>query len=299
MSKQKKRFGDRKDGYLVRDADTMHKFMPYIMPNRADAEAMVTELIDMTPVIQYIKNKNYEGIDFKYTFFHVICAAVAKTIALRPKLNRFYAGRRLYQRNNISLSFTVKKQFTDHSEEGLAIVKPDCESNESPVEQIYKKVKKICTKLKKENQNDGATDIMDKLLVLPRPIVKMVVGILEWLDYHGWYPTSFMNDDPYYSSVFLSNLGSIKMRANYHHLTNWGTNSVFVIVGEKKLTPYHDEKGNVEMRDALELGLTLDERIADGYYYSKSVRLLKALLADPSLLDQPIMHVDDSIKDLV
>ena len=182
MSKQKRRLGDRKDGYLVRDADTMHKFMPYIMPNRADAEAMVTELIDMTPVIEYVKSKNYEGIEFKYTFFHVICAAVAKTIALRPKLNRFYAGKRLYQRNNISLSFTVKKQFTDHSEEGLAIVKPDCERDESPTEQIYQTVKKICTKLRKEKKNDGATDIMGKLLVLSRCIVRAIVGILGWLD---------------------------------------------------------------------------------------------------------------------
>jgi pyruvate/2-oxoglutarate dehydrogenase complex dihydrolipoamide acyltransferase (E2) component len=154
MSKQKRRLGDRKDGYLVRDADTMHKFMPYIMPNRADSEAMVTEVIDMSAVVDYVKSKNYDGIEFKYTFFHVICAAVAKTIALRPKLNRFYAGKRLYQRNNISISFTVKKQFTDHSEEGLAIVRPDCDSEDSPVEQIYQTVKKICTKLRKEKKND-------------------------------------------------------------------------------------------------------------------------------------------------
>ena len=35
------------------------------------------------------------------------------------------------------------------------------------------------------------------------------------------------------------------------------------------------------MRETLDLGLTIDERLADGYYYSKSVRLLKYLLAAP------------------
>ena len=35
------------------------------------------------------------------------------------------------------------------------------------------------------------------------------------------------------------------------------------------------------------LGITLDERIADGYYYSKSIRLLKHLLQNPELLELP------------
>ena len=40
----------------------------------------------------------------------------------------------------------------------------------------------------------------------------------------------------------------------------------------------------------LDLGLTLDERIADGYYYSKTVRLLKHLLQHPELLELPARH---------
>ena len=35
------------------------------------------------------------------------------------------------------------------------------------------------------------------------------------------------------------------------------------------------------------LGIILDERIADGYYYSGTVALVKELLAHPELLDQP------------
>ena len=30
------------------------------------------------------------------------------------------------------------------------------------------------------------------------------------------------------------------------------------------------------MRETVDLGFTVDERIADGYYYSKSIRLFKA-----------------------
>ena len=68
-------------------------------------------------------------------------------------------------------------------------------------------------------------------------------------------------------------------------MTNRGTNSLFVVIGEKKKVPFYDELGNVEMRECLDLGMTVDERIADGYYFSKSIKLLKKLLADPELLE--------------
>ena len=93
--------------------------------------------------------------------------------------------------------------------------------------------------------------------------------------------------DSYYSSVVLSNLGSIGLKCGYHHLTNWGTCSLFCIVGEKKTAPYFTANGSYEMRETLDLGLTIDERLADGYYYSKSIKLLKYLLEHPELLERP------------
>ena len=41
------------------------------------------------------------------------------------------------------------------------------------------------------------------------------------------------------------------------------------------------------MRETVDLGFTLDERIADGYYYARSVKLIKTLLENPELLEQP------------
>lgn len=85
----------------------------------------------------------------------------------------------------------------------------------------------------------------------------------------------------------ISNLGSIKLNCGYHHLTNWGTCSVFCIIGEKSKRPVYHEDGTIEMREMLDLGLTIDERLADGYYYSKTIRLLKKLLENPELLETP------------
>lgn len=290
MAERKRRRGDRSDGYLVRDLDSMHKIAPMIMPNRTDNEAVMTETLDITVLNEYLKNKNPEGIDYKYTFFHVILAALAKTVALRPRMNRFYVGPRLYDRKDITLSFVVKKKFEDDAHEALAIIKVDPEESLSPLEQIYQKTKKFVFSVRRENKKDGTTDLMDKLLaIFPISILNLVIKFLHRMDYHGNYPKSMIKDDPYFSTVFVSNLGSIKMKANYHHLANWGTNSFFVIVGEKHKKAFPTENGGVEWREVIDLGITVDERIADGVYFAKSLKIFRELIAHPELLELDVM----------
>ena len=288
MSEKKRRRGDRYDAYRVHDADAMHVFMPYLLPNRADNEAVLNEKADLTEVLKYVEEKNSDNPEFKYTVFHVICAAIAKVMTLRPKMNYFYSGRRLYERKDLSFAFVVKKRFADGSPETLAIVKFDRESDKPPVDFFYEKVKSIVYGVRKDNKQDGGTDIMDSLKKLPRFVLRLFVHMLNFLEFHGWLPKGFLEVDPYHASVFISNLGSIKMNANYHHLANWGTNSFFAVIGEIHKEPVADSDGNVVVKDVVDLGLTIDERIADGVYFAKSVRLLRKLLANPHLLDLPL-----------
>ena len=288
MTEKKKHRLDRPDAYYIQKTDTMHRFFPYILPDRTDNEAVMSQVIDLTNIKAYLEKKNADSPEFKYTFFHVICAGIAKTIALRPRMNRFYSGKRFYERKNIILSFTAKKRLVDNSEESLALIKIDKDSDTSPIDQVYSKIKKFVYTMRVENKQDGATDIMDILVKLPRPIIKLVVWVLNFLEAHGKYPKSLMKEDPYYSSVFISNLGSIKMNASYHHLTNWGTNSLFVIIGEKRAMPFYNADGTFDVREGLELGITVDERIADGVYFANTIKTLKKILENPELLDEDI-----------
>ena len=280
-----KRFGDRRDATLLRNTDAMHFIMGIIYPHRADNEAYIAERVNLEPIKAYLAGKNVEGIPFKYTFFHVILTALVKTVTLRPKLNRFYANENYYQRNKVTAGFVIKKEFSDGSEEAVALLeaKPDA-TIDTIHQEIYQRVHATRNE-QKMNTTDNSMDILNKL---PRVLSKAVIRFIRWLDRHGWCPDVLIGDDPNYSSVFLSNLGSIKLRSGYHHLTNWGTCSLFCVIGEKKWTPLYDEHGLVEMRETVDLGLTVDERIADGYYYSKSIRLFKHLLEHPELLEQPM-----------
>lgn len=282
--KKKRRWGDRKDGTLLRKIDSMHFIMPIIYPNRCDNEAFISESIDLTNLNEYLKKKNLTETEFPYTFFHLIVAAFVKTLTLRPKMNRFIVNKNMYQRNEITAAFVVKKQFADDAEEALAVIHA---APESTLESIHADLREQILGCKDMTKVDSSTDSMNLFNSMPRFLGKFIVWCLTRLDIHGWIPQSLIETDPFYASIVLSNLGSIKLKSGYHHLTNWGTCSLFCIVGEKALRPVFQADGSYEMHEMLDLGLTVDERIADGYYYARTVDLFKHLMQHPELLELP------------
>ena len=279
-----KKYGDRKDGKRLKKISSMHVMMPLMYPNRCDNEAYISERINLTNINAYLEKKNADNPAYAYNLFQIMVTAVLKTITLRPKMNRFIANKTMYQRNEVTASFTVKKIFHDDGGEALAKIKTTGkETIDSIHDEIYRQVS-FC----RSEEKDPSTASMDILQKLPNFLLKLVGVVARFLDRHGWMPQSIIATDPFYSSAVLANLGSIGMRAGYHHLTNWGTCSVFCVVGEIKKRPIYDAEGRMQVCECVDLGLTIDERLADGYYYSKSVKLLKHLLENPELLELPL-----------
>ena len=285
MEKKKKRRGDRFDATWVRDADPMHGFTPYLYPHRADNEAFIEETIDLTALNAFLEKKN-QNLDkaHRYTIFHCVAAALIKTVTLRPKLNYFIQGMRLYSRDKLTLAFVVKKQFADEGGEGLAFLEfePD-----TTIDSFHERIMQEIFQHRRADSVDNSTAGMAFFLKFPRFILRPVVFLLRRLDFFGKVPYSLIKTDPNYASVFISNLGSIKLNAAYHHLNNWGTNSLFVVIGAKHLEPVFAEDGSHVMHEMLHMGITLDERIADGYYYAKSIALFKYIMEHPEALDRP------------
>ncbi len=284
MAKQKIRRGDRRDGIWLRNEPAMNQFTAYLYPNRTDNEAYINEEIDLRPIEAYLAKKNAGRETDKYTYFHIICSAIVKAFVLRPKMNRFISGNRMYQRRDISVAFVVKKRFSDSSEEGLAYRKFD---EESTIDKLHESLCEEIHTQRKENSVDNSTHFMEKLLKLPRWVLRLIMKWLFRHDRSGTVPYDLVKTDPNYASIFLTNLGSIDLNCGYHHLNNWGNNSCFVVIGKRHLAPEWHEDGTFVVRPVLNIGITLDERIADGYYYSKTIKLVKYLLAHPELLELP------------
>jgi hypothetical protein len=284
MEKQKRKWGDRKDGVWLKDIPAMNRLMPGLMPDRIANEAHISVDIDLRPMNEYLAKLNEGRTEDKYTFFHLISAAIGKAFILRPKMNRFIVGTRMYQRRNVTIGFTVKKKFNDHAEEALAFFTYDPKET---LESYHEKIMAQIHLTKSDVEKDTSTGAMDIVCKLPQWLIDAIVKFVLWLDKHGWAPDSLVGSDPNHAAIFLSNLGSIGLPGGYHHLVNWGTNSCFIVVGKKYMKPEYDKDGNVDVHEVIPLGITLDERIADGYYYSGTVALVKELLEHPQLLEMP------------
>ncbi len=289
MSDYKKRWGDRRDARWVREVDGMHAVMPHLMPKRTDAEVYLAAKMDVTEALAYIEQKNEGEEEYRATLFHCFIMAIAKTVYLRPLLNRYISGRRVYQRDKITLGFVVKKRFEDHSEESLMVT--EALEDWTLTEVTKKVVGKVHTV--RGQDSFGLDDTLDLLKKLPRPIMMLAMWGFRTLDFFGKMPKALTDEDINYSTVALSNLGSIRCPAVYHHLNNYGNNSIMVTIGTIHKEEVFQPDGSRAVRDIVDVGVTLDERIADGFYFGRSWKIVQYLLNEPQLLDRPLKEEID------
>jgi hypothetical protein len=262
----------------------MHFIMPFMFPDRCDNQAYFTFQIDLTHLNEFIRKKNADDPDYKYNLFQCIVTAALKIITLRSKLSIFIKDRKMFKRNEVSAAFTVKQEFMDDGGEVLAFIHSKPEWN---IDDVHNELRRQLLKLKNKSYVDESTGFMDKFNKLPKFISRPVLHFVCWLEKHNLVPPALVETDPYHSSIVLANLGSIGLPDGYHHLTNWGTTSMFLVIGKAGMMPFF-ENGKTVFKEGVRLGFTIDERIADGYYFSKSIRMLQLFLEEPELLDQPL-----------
>ncbi|MBQ3879476.1 MAG: 2-oxo acid dehydrogenase subunit E2 [Oscillospiraceae bacterium] len=279
------KWGDRPDGRLVRDASGLATIIFHLMPRRTESEVYLYDTIDATELVKFIERKNAEHDSYKTTIFHCFVMAVAKMVRERPKMNRYVQGRRLYERNFISMSFMAKRRFADDAEEAFMwIVPKDDDTIDTLSHRIYGDVREA---RKTEHSTGGFDATVDAFAKIPRFILMLVFRIVRTLDFFGRVPKALKEGDSNHATVLLSNLGSIGGPAVYHHLNNYGTNSIMITVGTLHKEEMVMPDGTKQIRDVLDFGATIDERIGDGFYFVRSLNLVKYIFAHPELLDKP------------
>ena len=278
----KKRFGDRKDARRIRNLKGMEQLNMDLKPNRSVSYVFINQKIDVTNLAKYLEKKKAEGKHI--TYFHAFLAAIGRTYHLRPRLNYFVANRHLYEHDEVSIAFVAKVTFEDFAEEMMTIIPIEEKDNILTIsDKITSKIKDF--REKKVNK-EGANLAIDIVGALPNIIRVPLVGFLKYLDKIGHLPSSLIKDNLYYSSLIVSNLGSIKCGAIHHNIEDFGCCSGLATMGEVKDEEVLKENGEKEIRKICEFGINLDERIADGYYFSKSVHLLQYLFDNPELLEE-------------
>ncbi len=285
-----KLFIDRKDAKRLRNVNGLSQISIDLKPRRCDSDVYINQKIDVTKLVEYVEKRKKDGIEISY--FHAFVTALGKLLYHREKLNYFVANRHIYKHNDIIISFVAKVTFDDKSEELMILIPISPNDN---IISISNKVREKVSILRNGKTNKaGANKAIDTLGKLPNILRVPLIGAFKWCDKKGILPSSLIEDNIYYSSMIVSNLGSIKCGAIYHNINDFGTCSSLATMGEIK-----DEivliDGKQEIRKICEFGVNIDERIADGYYFVKSIKVLQNLLDNPKLLED---RIDEKIEDV-
>jgi Pyruvate/2-oxoglutarate dehydrogenase complex, dihydrolipoamide acyltransferase (E2) component, and related enzymes len=268
----------RREGKILK-MHPLNAMFPYIMKSRTESLIYYSAELDVENLLEYIEKKKSEGIELK--FFQMFLAALVKLFKERPHLNRFVAGRRVYQRNDIKISFVAKKSASDEAEEtNVSLVF----NEQTSFDDVICKVKNDIKTAKSDTVKDDDA-LFNTIMKLPRFILRIFFGILNWLDFYFEMPRALADFDPLRCSVYVANLGSIGIEAPFHHLFEWGTCSVFIAIGRIRYTPVALEDGTLTSKKMVEIKVTLDERIADGFYFARSLELIEKYLKNPESIE--------------
>lgn len=277
----------RNDAKEVFDIPTFNKIFPFMMKHRCDALVYQTLYLDMTKTVEFVRSYNKEHAtdgSLRLKVFYVFVAAMMRTIAVRDSLNRFIASHRYWQRNELSLNFIIKENFTDEAPEHSSPIVIDPKATLVEVAKIIDaKIEEARNSDKTLNDTDGAIRFFMRF---PYWFINLVVKIAAFLDKKGKAPAVLREADGLHTSIFISNLGSIGLGVGttQHHLYEWGTTSLFAAIGPVERALSEDENGNAIKKYKMGIGLTVDERIVDGFYFVKSFMFLQDLLNNPEEL---------------
>lgn len=269
-------FGRRRDGTLAKVAP-YRRIMPFLMRSKTDAMVMFEQHLDVSRTLPWL-DAWHRATGQHATVFHLVLHALAEVLHARPHLNRFVAGRRIYDRRAVYLTFAAKKAMREDAP--LATVKRRFEPGERFAAMVAALTTDVTTA-----RSDAPSKVDKELSIflrLPGTLLAAAVAALHWLDRHGLAPGALVDDDPMFTSVFLANLGSLKIDAAYHHLYEHGNCPLFVTVGKVAPAAFAADDGTVAARPGLTLRYTYDERIEDGFYCASALTLVRAWIEDPA-----------------
>lgn len=291
MSKYKRRFGDRKEGRLLRSLPAFAKFVPFIMPTRNDACNQYEESFEVSDVdrrLRKLRVDGYKGIGI----LHFIIAAYIRGVSMLPGMNRFVVGRRIYARDNIEVVMTVKRSLAiDATETTIKVVFEPTDT----IFDVYRKMNEKIDEIKTVEGNNNTEDVAEAMCKVPRFLLRFALTILRIMDYFGWLPQSLLDASPFHGSMIITDLGALRIGPIYHHIYNFGTLPVFISFGAKRHAYELDRHGNMVDRKYVDCKFVMDERTVDGHYYAQFLQAFRYICQHPEIVETPPSKVVEDV----
>ena len=266
-------FGRRSDATLVTDLSTMRRFMPFISPRRNDSVFYYRMKVEADAALAFIEDFNEtQPADRQLTLFHLVLRSSALMYFDHPRVNRFVVGGRLWQRDEVWVTYSAKRELVDGAP--VLTVKRRFVQNESLEEML----ESILGGLRERRKGKKTTSDKEMSLAVQLPPLAIRVGMwaLKVGNSLGILPKKMIDDDPLFTTLFVANVGSVGIEAGYHHLWEYGTCSAFCVMGLLKQ--------QIGGKRIFELCFTYDERMEDGLYAGMVLQAIKERLENPEKL---------------
>ena len=284
-------FQKRAGARYLKTLTPIERIMPHVMPKRSDSQVFFTDDIDCTAIDAYIKEKKEQGINM--TYLDVFVAAAVRLYAKRPALNRFVMGGRIFANDRIWVSMALKKSLRDN--EPSTTIKIPFTGHETIFEVKQQFDQQIHTN--KDAETVNSTDkLAGALTAIPNWVMRWAFALIRVLDRSSLLPTAVTDASPFHGGLFITYLKSLGIPGIYHHIYDLGTIGQFIAVGKERMAPVVDQKtGEIVARKIMTMMVVADERICDGLYYARSMRLFRRILENPRVLEERLEVVEKDI----
>ncbi|MCB9555488.1 MAG: 2-oxo acid dehydrogenase subunit E2 [Deltaproteobacteria bacterium] len=273
----------RPDGTYVARVHPYRRMLWHIIPDRDSSVVFYDTYVVADKLLEYVKRARER---FHCDLTHVAVGAYGIGVKQTPAMNQFIAGHRIYDRIGNFVTFSMKRTARDAKAKLAAVklqYKPGPNGDDGPYDETFEE---LCLRVNaqigenrsgKRTRDDKEFDLLTKM---PRAFLRFGIKLFRWMDDYNILPGGFIKHDAMYTGCFIANLGSIGMNAGYHHLYDWGTCPLFLMIGQLEERPLAID-GQIVIKKVLPLRWTYDERINDGLSTRRGILALNAVLEDP------------------
>lgn len=277
-----RRMGDRRDGRRLRTISPSFQLTPFIMRRPSDAVNSFTDQIEVSAIEKYLRAQRREGNE-DISLLHVVIAAYVRTLAVRPALNRFVAGRYLYARDSIDIVLSSGRG--GPADAGALAVTVRFLPTDT-VQDVFRKTNSTLDNIRADEEPNQIERLSSTLIKTPRFLLRFGLTVLEWMDYHGWLRRGWLDRSPFHGSAVISNEGSYALPSITRSINSMGALPVSLSIGRLRTATELDKAGHLQEKKYVDYTVSFDSRIADSAYIGSAFKYFRYYLTNPEELEK-------------
>jgi hypothetical protein len=243
--------------------------MPYVMRTRPESAFYFSYDVRLTKTDAFLDGFNAAHPTTPADVLHVALYALREVYVRYPTLNRFVAGGRIYDRNEILLSYSSRHEPVSGA--AAATLKRCFDPRESFSDMVTSMHDELH---RPAAPATGMTRVAERLMGSPGVLRRAAFRSVHMGNALGVLPRRYTDGDPLFTSAYMTDLTHTGLPHGYSHLHEHGTCTTVCVLG----TPQSDDSNG---HRTLPVAFTFDERIEDGLVSWFGLKHFQRVLEDP------------------